>query len=63
MGATESKNQEEFEIRKFLRPGIKIQDIKNISKAFKLLDKDNDGVIMYDIGKISDSKLLYIKMS
>ncbi len=33
-----------------------MQDIKNLDKAFKLLDKDNDGEIQYDIEKMTDSK-------
>ena len=57
MGNTNTiKNNEETNYESYLRPGLKLSDIKNISKAFKLLDKDEDGVIYYNIEKMSDSK-------
>ena len=43
-------------LKKYLRPEIKLTDIRNISKAFKLLDKDKEGFIYYDVGKITESK-------
>ena len=57
MGNTPSvKNDEPEKYKKFLRPGVRITDIKNLTKAFKLLDKDGDGYIQYDIDKLTDSK-------
>lgn len=53
-----NQNQKEpnLNISKFIRQGITISDIENISKAFKLLDNDNDGLITYDIEKMGDCK-------
>ncbi len=43
-------------LTKYLRPEIKLTDVRNISKAFKLLDKNKEGYIFYDVGKITESK-------
>lgn len=51
-----NQNKDNLNISKFIRQGITISDIENISKAFKLLDNDNDGLITYDIEKIGDCK-------
>ena len=67
MGNSTSLNQEQNDfllknkdndenLKKYLRPEIKLIDIKNISKAFKLLDKNKEGYIYYDVGKITESK-------
>ena len=60
MGSSPSaaEKREEDEMKKFLRPGVHLNDIKNLKKAFKLLDKDNDGLILYDIDKIEDCSFL-----
>jgi Ca2+-binding EF-hand superfamily protein len=57
MGGNESKiSDEDKQLKRFVVPGVRLNDVKNISRAFKLLDKNNSGYIMYDIGKITDSK-------
>jgi len=38
----------------FNRPGILLEDIKNLQKAFYLLDDDKDGIIKYDISRLSE---------
>ncbi len=39
------------------RPGISLRDLKNLRKAFDLLDFDKKGVIKYDLNRIKDSKI------
>ncbi len=51
----QSKDNDE-NLKKYLRPEIKLTDIRNISKAFKLLDKNREGYVFYDVGKITESK-------
>ena len=38
----------------YYRDGIVIDDIKNLQKAFYLLDDDKDGIIKYDISRLSE---------
>ncbi len=38
----------------FARPGITLEDIQNLQKAFYLLDDDKDGIIKYDISRLSE---------
>ena len=40
------------------RPGLKIDDLINLKKAFIELDTDNDGKIEYDVKKIPNSNYL-----
>ena len=40
------------------RPGLKIEDLVNLKKAFIELDTDNDGKIEYDVKKIPNSNYL-----
>jgi Ca2+-binding EF-hand superfamily protein len=51
------KNDEE--LRKFMKPGITLEDLINLRKAFNLLDKEKTGLISYDIKKILESKKLF----
>lgn len=51
-----SSKETDKNLEKFLRPEVKISDIRNISKAFKLLDKNNEGYIFYDVAKFTESK-------
>ncbi len=39
-----------------MRPGVTMNDLKNLKKAFLYLDKENKGYINYDANKISDCR-------
>ena len=43
----------------YLRPGLTLDDLRNLKKAYLHLDKEKKGYIIYDVNKISDSKNLY----
>lgn len=68
MGNSPTVNINEEELKPYLkysffinnRPGLKIDDLVNLKKAFIELDTDNDGKIEYDVKKIPNSNnLLY----
>ena len=44
------------------RPGLNIVDLRNLNKAFLMLDKENTGIITYDINKIAESKFMIINI-
>lgn len=57
MGNSNTKlNKEDDYYKKFLKPGIKLSEIKNLSKAYFLLDNENKGYILYDIDKMIGCK-------
>ena len=40
----------------YLRPGLTIEDLLNLKRAYLTLDTEKKGYIIYDVNKISDSK-------
>ena len=47
----------------YLRPGLTIEDLLNLKRAYLTLDTEKKGYIIYDVNKISDSKFLYNQLS
>ena len=54
MGNLESQPINEKELIKYLRDGITMTDLVNLKKAFLSLDEDCDGLIEYDVRKITE---------
>jgi len=55
MGSYEStESKDDVELQKYLRDGLNIKDVRNIKKAFNLLDTEKIGLIKYEKVKIED---------
>ncbi|MCQ2817615.1 MAG: hypothetical protein MJ252_10155 [archaeon] len=48
-------NDKEVDLKYLTKPEINEQDVKNLQRAFKILDEDNKGYIQYDVDKIKAS--------
>lgn len=47
----------------YLRPGLTIEDLKSLKKAYLHLDTEHKGYIIYDVNKISECKILFFNHS
>ena len=54
MGNSQQKKINEEELKPYLKEGLTMEDLINLTKAFNSLDEDEDGKIEYDIQKITD---------
>lgn len=54
MGNFENKTINESQLTPYLKEGITMNDLINLKKAFISLDEDSDGLIEYDIKKITE---------
>ena len=54
MGNAENKTINEKQLTQYLKEGITMDDLKNLKKAFISLDEDSDGLIEYDVKKITE---------
>ena len=54
MGNLENQPIDESKLTPYLREGIGMNDLINLKKAFLSLDEDSDGVIEYDVNKITE---------
>ena len=50
----ENQSIDENQLSKYLREGIIMNDLINLKKAFLSLDEDSDGLIQYDVNKITE---------
>ena len=50
----ENQPIDENQLSKYLREGIIMNDLINLKKAFLSLDEDSDGLIQYDVNKITE---------
>ena len=54
MGILEDKTIDESQLIPYLKEGITMSDLINLKKAFISLDEDSDGLIEYDVKKITE---------
>ena len=63
MGNLENQSIEEKKLTPYLKEGISISDLINLKKAFMSLDDDSDGVIEYDVHKITELNIFDLPIS
>ena len=54
MGNLENQPIDQNQLTPYLREGIGMNDLINLKKAFLSLDEDSDGLIEYDVNKITE---------
>ena len=54
MGNLENESIDENQLIPYLKDGITMNDLINLKKAFISLDEDSDGLIEYDVKKITE---------
>ena len=54
MGNLEIESIDENQLTPYLKEGISMNDLINLKKAFLSLDTDSDGLIQYDVNKITE---------
>ena len=54
MGNMENESIDENQLTHYLKDGIGMNDLINLKKAFISLDEDSDGLIEYDVKKITE---------
>ena len=54
MGNLENETIDEKQLTPYLKEGITMSDLINLKKAFISLDEDSDGLIEYDVNKITE---------
>ena len=54
MGNLENEAIDENQLTPYLKEGITMSDLINLKKAFISLDEDSDGLIEYDVNKITE---------
>ena len=54
MGIFEDNTIDERQLIPYLKEGISMPDLINLKKAFTSLDDDSDGLIEYDVNKITE---------
>ena len=54
MGNLENEAIDEKQLTPYLKEGITMSDLINLKKAFISLDEDSDGLIEYDVNKITE---------
>ena len=54
MGNIENESIDENQLTPYLKDGIVMNDLINLKKAFISLDQDSDGLIEYDVKKITE---------
>ena len=54
MGNIENESIDTNQLTPYLKEGISMHDLINLKKAFLSLDQDSDGLIEYDVKKITE---------
>ena len=54
MGNIENESIDTNQLTPYLKEGISMNDLINLKKAFLSLDQDSDGLIEYDVKKITE---------
>ena len=54
MGNIENESIDTNKLTPYLKEGISMNDLINLKKAFLSLDQDSDGLIEYDVKKITE---------
>ena len=54
MGNFENDSIDQNQLAQYLKDGISMQDLINLKKAFISLDTDVDGLIEYDVNKLTE---------